>query len=118
MDESVLALAHRVVELASDKKASDIVLRPRLYTAFFDPFAPHPTLALLCGHFGRDGEPLPESPDTILRRAQERVRAEAGIETRSVVEMKHEGKALARFFFVEDPDGYKIEVLQRHGRYQ
>jgi lactoylglutathione lyase len=25
---------------------------------------------------------------------------------------------MARFFFVQDPDGYKIEVLQRHGRYQ
>lgn len=25
---------------------------------------------------------------------------------------------MAKFFFVQDPDGYKIEVLQRHGRYQ
>ena len=25
---------------------------------------------------------------------------------------------LARFFFVTDPDGYEIEVLQRHGHYQ
>ena len=25
---------------------------------------------------------------------------------------------MARFFFIQDPDGYKIEVLQRHGRYQ
>jgi len=25
---------------------------------------------------------------------------------------------MARFFFVQDPDGYKIEMLQRHGRYQ
>jgi lactoylglutathione lyase len=24
---------------------------------------------------------------------------------------------MARFFFVQDPDGYKIEMLQRHGRY-
>lgn len=32
-------------------------------------------------------------------------------------EMKHDGKTLARFFFVQDPDGYRVEVLQRHGRY-
>lgn len=32
-------------------------------------------------------------------------------------EMAHEGKKLAAFFFVTDPDGYKIEVLQRFGRY-
>ncbi len=25
---------------------------------------------------------------------------------------------LARFFFVQDPDGYKIEVLQQHGHYR
>lgn len=29
-----------------------------------------------------------------------------------------DGELLAKFFFVQDPDGYKIEVLQRHGRYQ
>lgn len=28
-----------------------------------------------------------------------------------------DGKLLAKFFFVQDPDGYKIEVLQRLGRY-
>jgi len=28
------------------------------------------------------------------------------------------GGGEARFFFVQDPDGYKIEVLQRGGRYQ
>jgi len=25
---------------------------------------------------------------------------------------------LAKFFFVQDPDGYEIEVLQRHGRFK
>jgi glutamine synthetase len=59
--------------------ASDIVLRPRLETAFLDPFAPLPTLAVLCGHVGRDGRPLEVSPDTIIRRAEARLR-EQGIE--------------------------------------
>lgn len=36
---------------------------------------------------------------------------------RDIVEFSPGGKLLARFFFVADPDGYKIEVLQRHGRY-
>ena len=35
-----------------------------------------------------------------------------------VKSFEHDGKLLARFFFVQDPDGYKIEVLQRHGRYR
>ena len=34
-----------------------------------------------------------------------------------IVEFKREGHLMARFFFLKDPDGYKIEVLQRHGRY-
>jgi lactoylglutathione lyase len=32
-------------------------------------------------------------------------------------ELAHGGKLLARFFFATDPDGYKIEVLQRGGRF-
>lgn len=43
---------------------------------------------------------------------------EAGFNPRKIVEFNRDGALLARFFFVEDPDGYKIEVLQRHGRYQ
>lgn len=32
--------------------------------------------------------------------------------------MQHQGTDLATFFFITDPDGYKIEFLQRQGRYQ
>ncbi len=32
-------------------------------------------------------------------------------------ELAHSGQKLAAFFFVTDPDGYKIEVLQRYGRF-
>jgi lactoylglutathione lyase len=32
-------------------------------------------------------------------------------------EFERNGKLFAKFFFVTDPDGYKIEVLQRHGRF-
>ncbi len=34
------------------------------------------------------------------------------------VEFNKVGKQIARFLFVEDPDGYKIEVLQKFGRYR
>ena len=29
-----------------------------------------------------------------------------------------DGNLIARYFFIQDPDGYKIEVLERHGHYQ
>lgn len=41
-----------------------------------------------------------------------------GLEPRDIKEFHRDGGLMARFFFVEDPDGYKIEMLQRHGRYQ
>ena len=41
-----------------------------------------------------------------------------GLKPRKVVEFNKDGKLLARFFFVEDPDGYKIEVLQKLGRFR
>jgi lactoylglutathione lyase len=42
----------------------------------------------------------------------------AGYEPAQVKEFKDGAKLLARFFFIQDPDGYKIEVLERHGHYQ
>jgi len=41
-----------------------------------------------------------------------------GIEATPIKEFLRNGDLFARFFFVKDPDGYKIEVLQRHGRYR
>lgn len=41
-----------------------------------------------------------------------------GLSPNKIVEFNREGSLLARFFFMTDPDGYKIEVLQRHGRYK
>ncbi len=41
-----------------------------------------------------------------------------GLNPLDIKEFSPEGKLIARFFFVQDPDGYKIEVIQRHGHYQ
>ena len=43
---------------------------------------------------------------------------EEGLSPRIIVECERDGGLLARFFFVQDPDGYQIEVLQRHGRFK
>ncbi|MGN7881529.1 VOC family protein [Ensifer sp. 22460] len=44
--------------------------------------------------------------------------ADAGLNPGKIVAFNRDGALLARFFFLVDPDGYKIEVLQRHGRYK
>ncbi len=40
------------------------------------------------------------------------------IKPTDIVEFAPDNNLIARFFFITDPDGYKIEVLQRHGHYQ
>ncbi len=41
-----------------------------------------------------------------------------GYEPLPVKEFKRGDELLARFFFIQDPDGYKIEMLERHGHYR
>lgn len=68
--------------------ASDIVMRPRLSTAFVDPFAAEPTLAVLCSHYNRQGDPLAESPDTLVRAAYQRLVADTGVELHALGEIE------------------------------
>jgi lactoylglutathione lyase len=41
-----------------------------------------------------------------------------GFAPEPVKELKHAGALLGRFFFISDPDGYRIEVLERRGRFR
>lgn len=41
----------------------------------------------------------------------------AGLAPRKLADFQNAGKTIARFFFIADPDGYQIEVLQRGGRF-
>lgn len=40
-----------------------------------------------------------------------------GLAPRKLVDFQHQGQTLTRFFFVQDPDGYQIEVIQKGGRF-
>jgi lactoylglutathione lyase len=49
---------------------------------------------------------------------QERARMDAaGLQPGPIRELAVGGKLVGRFFFISDPDGYKVEVLQRGGRF-
>lgn len=43
---------------------------------------------------------------------------DAGLAPRKVVDFRNDGRQVAKFFFIADPDGYQIEVLQRGGRFE
>jgi lactoylglutathione lyase len=42
----------------------------------------------------------------------------AGLAPRKVVDFRNDGERVARFFFVADPDGYQIEVIEKGGRFR
>ena len=42
----------------------------------------------------------------------------AGLAPGPLKQLDHKGQRLAKFFFLQDPDGYKIEVIERHGRFR
>lgn len=52
-----------------------------------------------------------------LQAEYERFSAE-GFTVGKLVDFKNGNVPVARFFFVTDPDGYKIEVIQKGGRFQ
>jgi lactoylglutathione lyase len=41
----------------------------------------------------------------------------AGLNPGAIKQLDYAGKKLARFFFMQDPDGYKVEVIERGGRF-
>jgi lactoylglutathione lyase len=40
-----------------------------------------------------------------------------GFKPNAIKEFHRDGALMAKFFFVTDPDGYKVEALQRQGRF-
>ena len=51
-------------------------------------------------------------------RAERQRFVASGLAAGEVKEFRRDGALMACFFFIQDPDGYKIEVLERHGRYR
>ncbi len=60
------------------------------------------------GHFAVSVEDVEAEHARLLAR---------GLSPRKIVDFAPAGTTIARFFFIADPDGYDIEVLQRGGRY-
>ena len=40
-----------------------------------------------------------------------------GLAPKDIKEFHRDGALMAQFFIMEDPDGYQIELLERHGQY-
>jgi len=42
----------------------------------------------------------------------------AGLEPEDITQLHHDGELLGRYFFLSDPDGYRVEVIERRGRFR
>ena len=42
---------------------------------------------------------------------------DAGLGPRRIVDFRNGDEPVARFFFIADPDGYQVEVIQKGGRF-
>ena len=67
--------------------SSDLYVLPRFSTAFVDPFAEIPTLALLCGFFDAEGNPLASGPEQTLKKAAAAFTKTTGFEFEAMGEL-------------------------------
>ena len=90
-----------------DATSSDLYVVPRLSTAFLNPFAPIPTLDILCGFYDVDGAPLASAPQEILRKAQRALKEDTGCELQALGELEYYlFSAQEELFPVEPQRGY------------
>lgn len=69
--------------------SSDLYVMPRYSTAFVDPFAEIPTVAMLCSFFDKDGNQLASSPEMTLKKACDDFRRVTGLEFYAMGELEY-----------------------------
>lgn len=79
---------------------SDIYIKPRLETAFTNPFSQLPTLNILCEYLEENGKPLEVSPRNVLIRAERKLRSTSGIYLKALMELE--------FYVISKPN---VEIL-------
>ena len=68
---------------------SDLYVIPRFSTAFLDPFAPLPTVTMLCTFFNKEGKPMADSPEETLHRACRAFHNVTGLDFQAMGELEY-----------------------------
>ena len=89
--------------------SSDLYVLPRFSTAFLDPFAEIPTLAMLCSYFNKDGFPLESSPENTLRKACKAFNEVTGMEFEAMGELE---------YYVMAPDAGFVPATDQKGYHE
>jgi glutamine synthetase len=69
--------------------SSDLYVIPKYRTAFRNPFADVPTLDILCAFYDRNGRPLENSPEYILRKAHQVMKEKTGLSFETMGEIEY-----------------------------
>ncbi|MBO2525092.1 MAG: glutamine synthetase [Bacteroidetes bacterium] len=69
--------------------SSDLYVIPRFSTAFLDPFAEIPTISMLCSYFNKDGQPMENSPEYVLRKAADAFTKVTGMKFQAMGELEY-----------------------------
>jgi len=69
--------------------SSDLYVVPRFSTAFIDPFNEIPTLCFLCSYFNKDGQPMENAPENILRKALNSFEKTTGMVFKAMGELEY-----------------------------
>lgn len=88
-----------------DASGSDLYVIPRFRTAYVNPFAPIPTLDILCGYYTCDGEPYDCAPEQVLARAHRSLRDATGLNFEALGELE--------YYVVHEPDSLYPEEPQK-----
>ncbi len=91
--ESILSTGERVDGSSLfdfvDASSSDLYVIPRFKTAFVNPFSEVPTLDILCSYYTKDGTPLENAPENILKKALNRFRKATGYSVKALAELEY-----------------------------
>ncbi len=87
--------------------SSDLYVIPRYRTAFVNPFSEVPALDILCSFYTSAGEPLENSPEYVLKKAQKAFRENTGMTFKAFGELEYYiNSPREELFRVEDQKGY------------
>ena len=108
--ETILTLGERVDGSSLfpfiSASSSDLYVLPRFSTAFEDPFAQVPTVAMLCSFFDKDGTPLQSAPENILLKACRQFRKSTGLTFQCMGELE--------YYIIKEDDGQFPATDQRN----
>jgi glutamine synthetase len=104
-----------------DAASSDLYVIPRFKTAYVNPFSNIPALDILCSYYTNEGEPLPSSPESVLRKAHQALKEKTGMSLQAMGELEYYVFSDKQEVYPPDPQkGYhesspfsKWELLRR-----